>query len=152
VRKDDSGFSLLEVLIALFVLVFGLAAGAELIRLSASSGAFAGSQGNAVIVGESKMAALMRLYFQNPQGTDLSEGNHGPEEVEVVNPGTKGILNRFQVLWTVARISDPRPGKVLDAVDLRVTVVPVDIAGNRHLVAGMNTIVSLFGVFSPGYQ
>lgn len=143
---------MVETLIALFLLVFGLMAGAELVRLAASSGTLAGSQGSAAIVAGAKMAWLRDLYRREPNATLFGPGNHGPEEVHIMNPETGRILNRFHISWTAAAVADSRPGKTLNALNICVTATPVDAEGKLHFRPGMNKVVSISSVFSPRIQ
>jgi prepilin-type N-terminal cleavage/methylation domain-containing protein len=151
-KLADSGFSLIEVLIALLVLALGVALGAELIRLAAQSSSLAGAQGAAATCAENKMSVLRDSYRQDPQTVDLNIGTHGPEEILISNPSAGRILNRFQVSWRVDNVPDPRPGKALEARRIQVTVLPVDAAGSRHDVSGMNKVVVLSSIVSGRSQ
>ena len=148
IGSDARGFTLVETLIALFILVFGLMAAGEVMALAANAASLARSKGSAAIVAESKLVNLMDLHRRNPEDADLALGDHGPEEIEIWNRAANRILNRYKISWTVARVPDPRPRKQLDARQVWITVTPADAAGKRHVVSRMNKEVFLFAVLS----
>jgi Tfp pilus assembly protein PilV len=150
--RDDgtgkAGFSLVETLIALIVLTFGLLAAGQLIFIAASSASLARSKGSAAVVAQDKIHALGDLYSRNPGSPDLAPGDHGPEHVQVVAPATNTILNRFRISWSVAPVPDPRAGKAIKASLVTVTVTPVDEHEALHYRAALNKIVTVSAVFS----
>jgi len=58
------------------------------------------------------------------------------------------VLNRFSVSWTVARVSDPRPEKVLRARNVRVVVEPVDQSGTPNPKTWLNKPLGLSCILS----
>ena len=150
--RDDSagkaGFSLIETLIALIVLTFGLLAAGQLIFIAASSASLARSKGSAAVVAQDKIHYLGDLYSRNPDSPDLAVGDHGPEPVQVVGPATNTVLNRFRVSWSVAPVPDPRAGKSLKARLVTVTVTPADEHDAPHYRAALNKIVTVSAIFS----
>ena len=104
-------FTLVETLTALLILTFGLLATGQLIFIAMSSTSLARSKGSAILAAQSKLEFLAGLYRQNPTAADLAIGTHGPEQVESTNPVTHSGLNRYDVVWSVALVPDPRPGK-----------------------------------------
>jgi len=143
------GFTLIETLIAMCILTFGLLAAGQMIYVAVASASLARSKGSAAIVAQGKLASLADLYSRDPNAADLSIGNHGPEQVEVVNPAAHNVLNRYNVTWTVGTVSDPRTGRALNARQVFVTVTPIDAANNAHFRASLNKIVTVPAIFSP---
>jgi len=144
----QAGFSLIEALIALIVLTFGLLAAGRLIVTAASSASLARSQASAATAAQDKIHALAELYRRDPGCPELTPGDHGPEQLQVVAPASNTVLNRFRVSWSVAAVPDPRPGKSPRAKQVTVTVVPAGDHGEPHLRAPLNKTVTVATVFS----
>jgi prepilin-type N-terminal cleavage/methylation domain-containing protein len=146
---EGSGFSLIEMMVALFILSFGLMAAGQMIYVAVSSASLARTKGNISIVAQDRLELLADLYARNPGDADLTDGNHGPVRVQFVNPTTSVALNRFQITWTISTVTDPRPGKVLNAKKVEVTVQPIDNSDNIRFRAFSNKAAVVVGVFSP---
>ena len=146
VKKN--GFSLIETMIALVILTFGLLATTPLIYTAVRSGSLARAQSTAAIAAQNKLEALADLYARNPSAEDLMVGNHGPEQVQVVNPNNGSILNRYEIGWIISQVPDPRPGRILDARLVRVTVTPIRLDGTENSRPGFNKILNLGTIFS----
>ena len=58
------------------------------------------------------------------------------------------VLNRYDVTWKVENVSDPRPGKVLNARRVRATVTPVQIGGAENIRPGFNKVLNIVTIFS----
>jgi prepilin-type N-terminal cleavage/methylation domain-containing protein len=146
---NPEGFSLIEIMIALVILTFGLLATAQLIYLSVGSGSLARSKQTASIAAQQRMEYLSDLYRLNPDAEDLAPGSHGPQEDIVENPVDGKILNRYRVSWSSAGVADPRPGKAPRARLVSATIVPIRPDGSINLKPALNktltfsTIVSL---------
>ena len=127
---------------ALLMMTFGLLAVGELIYLSAGSGSLARSKETAVITAQDKLEYLSDLYRRDPDSAELSDGPHGPEQTESLNPVTGAALNRFEVAWNISNVPDPRTGKSIPAKLVSITVTPVGSAGavntNRYLNKALN--------------
>jgi type II secretory pathway pseudopilin PulG len=150
VPRSAEGFTLIETMIAMLVVTFGLLAAGQMIYVSVASASLARSKGSAAVVAQSKLEELSALYSSNPAAADLTDGAHGPQQVQIINPANNNsVLNRFSVSWTVNTVPDPRPGWVLTAIQLSVTVTPVDAANNNNRSAFLNKIVTVTAVFSP---
>jgi prepilin-type N-terminal cleavage/methylation domain-containing protein len=145
---EADGFTLLETLIVLLILSFGLMAAGQLIYLAIGSASLAGAKGSAALVADSKLAFLVDLYRRDGNAVALCLGTHGPERIQVWNPKTHGVLNRFDITWIIEQVPDPRPGKTIPARRIRVEVVPIDASGNPHFVPLMNKIVTISSVIS----
>ena len=147
-QRSDDGFTLVEMLIAIIILTFGLLAAGQLLLVAMGSSSLSRSKGGAAGAAANKVEFLADLYRQNPNASDLTTGSHGPDVVQVLNPINNRVLNRFNVAWTVATVPDPRAGKNLNARMVTVTVTPVDGSGATHNVAGLNKAVSVSSIFS----
>ncbi len=152
-RQDAgmAGFSLVELLIATLILTFGLLAAAQIIYSALCSASLARSKGNIAVVAHAKLEFLADLYARNPGAPELSDGDHGPDLVPVLNPATGAVLNRFSVTWQARTVGDPRPGKTLQARQIVVVVSPVDTAGGANHKAFLNKTTVVAGIFSPRY-
>ena len=143
------GFTLVETLIALTVLTFGLLAVGQLLFATLSSASLARSKSSAAIAAQNQLENLADLYRQRPMAAELSVGNHGPLQAQVVNPLTRIVLNRYNVSWVVSPLPDPRPGKMLSSRLVRVTAIPATAEDNTNSQVSLNKIVSISGVLSP---
>ncbi len=101
------------------------------------------------MVAQDKLEFLADLYARDCGAAELATGDHGPDLVEVVNPLTGAILNRFSVAWQVGAVADPRPGKSLVARQVVVAVKPVDAAGETNHKAFLNKAVVVARILSP---
>lgn len=143
------GFSLIEMMLALIILMFGLLATGQLLYVAAGSGSLARSKGTAALAAQSLLESLSALYGRDPSAVDLVPGSHGPRQTVVTNPADGTVMNRYEVRWTVENVSDPRPGKVLNARSVRATVTPVQRDGTANVQPGMNKILHIATVISP---
>lgn len=143
------GFSLIEIMIALIILTYGLLAAGQLMYVTACAGSLARSKGTAALAAQDKLEFLADLYRQNPYASDLTIGEHGPEHVRIVNPVNGATLNFYGVSWNVSSVSDPRPGKALPARQVRVTVIPIQSGGAANQRAFLNKIINVTSIFSP---
>ena len=143
------GFSLVETMMALVVLAFGLLAASQLLFITASSSSLARSKGTAAIAAQSRLESLAALYGQNPSAAALATGSHGPEETVVMNPADETVLNNYRVEWKVSSVADPRPGKVLDAKLVTVRVTPSLPGGTENSRPGMNKVLYVSSIFGP---
>ena len=146
-----NGFSLVEMLIATLILASGLLASAQIIYSAMCSASLARSKGCIAIVAQDKLEFLADLYARDPGAAELTNGDHGPDFVPVVNPLTGGVLNRFSVTWQVSTVVDPRPGKILAARQVVVTVRPVNADDEPNYKAYLNKAAVVAGMFSRRY-
>jgi prepilin-type N-terminal cleavage/methylation domain-containing protein len=147
--QNARGFSLIELMIALTVLAIGLIATSQLFYIAAGSGSLASAKASAAVAAQNRLEYLADLYRQNSGADDLSLGSHGPQQTIVTNPINGAILHRYAISWDVSRVSDPRPGKNLDArfIQVRVTPIQANEAPNRR--PSFNKIVNISTIFSP---
>ena len=102
------GFTLIEMMIALVVLTFGLLTAGQMLFIAASSGSLARSKGTAAIIAQHKLESLAGLYQQDPLTADLTLGDHGPEQTQIINPSNGTILNRNNIQWNVSSVFGSR--------------------------------------------
>jgi prepilin-type N-terminal cleavage/methylation domain-containing protein len=150
VSRAADGFTLVEMMIATFIMTFGLLAVGQMIYVALGSASLARSQGNAVVVAQDKLEYLADIYRRNPRASELSLGIHGLL-VQVVNPAENYTLNNFRVVWEVSDVSDPRAGMVLAAKQVLVTVTPIGLGSNARLVPFLNKVVSITCILSPRF-
>lgn len=149
---SSSGFTLIEALIALMILAISLLSAGQMIYAALSSASLSRSKGTAAIAARSKLQSLADQYGRDPLALDLSEGDHGGEQVKIANPIDDSTLNLYTVSWSVSPVSDPRPGKTPKAKYATVTVRPIQPSGADNSKAGLNKVVSLATLFSPGLE
>jgi len=151
-RTSAAGFTLIEMLIALVIMTAGLLSAGQLMYVAMASASLARSKGTAATVASDKLEFLADVFRRNHLDASLTNGDHGPEQVQVMNPNTGTALNRFRVQWTVSTVPDPRPGKILLAKLVRVTVTPVRGADTTNNRVGLNKVVSISSVFGTRAQ
>lgn len=145
-KGNERGFTLIEMMIALLIMTFGLLAAGQLMYLAMSSASLARSKGTAAVAAQSKLQFLADQFRQNPTG--FADGTFGPEIIQVQNPANRVVLNSFRITWNVVTVPDPRPSKIIHAKRVTVTVTPVDADSNDNLKAGLNKVVSVTSIFS----
>ncbi len=146
------GFTLIEMLIALLILSFGLLSAGQLMYVAMGSASLARSKGNAATVAQDKLEFLADVFRRNRGDASLALGDHGPEQIEIRNPNSGRALNRFQVVWNVSNVPDPRAGRVLTARLVRVTVTPLGTGSTVNNQMGLNKTVSISSIFSTRSQ
>ncbi len=136
----------MEMLIALIVLTFGLLAAGQMIYIAASSASLARSKGNAAVAAQTMIEQLSAQYSNDP--TSVVNGEYGPQQVEVRNPSTNAVLNRFNVSWTISSVPDPRSGTTLAAQQVVVTVTPIKADNSNNRRAALNKVVTVSSILS----
>jgi Tfp pilus assembly protein PilV len=144
----QTGFGLIEILIALLIMTFGLLAVGQLIYMTTGTGSLARSKGTTVTAAQSKLESLSDLYRRNPDSVEMSAGMHGPELAESLNPATGVALDRFEITWNVGNVPDPRPGKTLQAKLVSITVTPARSGGGANTKPLLNRVLNLSTVIS----
>src|SRR2546422_1658222 len=94
---DSGGFTLIETMIALLILTFGILAAGQLMYVAMGSNSLSRSKGSAMTVAQDRLESLADLYRRDPADANLTTGDHGPEQVSVTNPNDASIVNRFNV-------------------------------------------------------
>jgi prepilin-type N-terminal cleavage/methylation domain-containing protein len=151
-KNSSKGFSLLEMMIALAILTFGLLAAAPLLYTAATSNSLARSKTTAAIAAQNKLECLSELYQRDPSAAELAPGSRGSEQTEIVNPIDADVLNRYNLEWTVSPVPDPRPGKIVDARLVRVKVIPIDSRGMENSRPPLNKILDISAICSSGAE
>ena len=150
---NSGGFTLIETMIALLILTFGILAAGQLMYVAMGSNSLSRSKGSAMTVAHDRLEALADLYRRDPGNASLTTGDHGPEQVSLTNPNDSSIVNRFNVDWNVSAVPDPRAGKVLQARQVRVTVTPIQNTGTTtNLKSGLNKVINVTAIFSPALK
>jgi len=105
------GFSLVEVLVAVFILTIGLLSAAQMLAMAMKLDAQARSKSTAALAAQNELERLADLYRRNPAAEELTIGTHQAVELtEIRNPVTQNVLSRYRITWLVDGIPDPRPG------------------------------------------
>ena len=89
-RGAQSGFTMVEVMVALGILAFGILAVASMLTSSLSGTRTAHNVTEATTVAMDKVEDLMMLTYAD---ADLTNGTHGPEY---------DATNRYRIDWTVS--------------------------------------------------
>lgn len=146
---SQQGFNLIEMMIALILATFGLLAAGQVLGTAIRCASLSSSKGTAVVAARSTLESLQDLYSRNPSHGDLSSGNHGPREINFVNPIDETVLNRYRITWSAAGVSDPRPGASPDAVRLSVSVTPIRSDGTSNYSPPLNRALTFETILSP---
>ena len=105
-HENEKGFTLIEAMIAMFILTISLLAVAQLMMVSLDKTEFAKYETKAVHLAQAKLEELRALFGRQVDTgetvADLVAGPHGPDNIQLPSPqGTlQGMLN-FQVNWQV---------------------------------------------------
>jgi Tfp pilus assembly protein PilV len=142
------GFTLVEALMAIFVLAIGLMFVAPMLVSSVESTTLARSKDTAGLAAINQIENLALKYRTNPSDAELTPGTHAPVLVEMVNPGDSSKMNRYSVGWTVADVPDVRVGRVLRAVQVTVTVTPIGSGTAQNIDVKQNKVVNVTTIFS----
>jgi len=120
------GFSLIEMMIAVFILAVGLLATAQLMTMAVGLDALARSKSMAVPTIQNEIERLSDLYRRNPAADELTVGTHQAAElVEIRNPLNQNVLNRYKITWSVGDMPYPRPGIDLSGKIISVRATPM---------------------------
>lgn len=146
---EMAGFGLIEMMLSLFILAFGLLAAGQLLYIAACSSSVTRSKDTAVLAAQSELESLAALFHGNPSAEDLLPGAHGPRWAEIANPLDGTVLNRYELRWTVERVEDPRPGRKTDAWRVQVTATPARLDGVSNSRPSLNKTARIGTVISP---
>ena len=148
VTVRHQGFTIIEMLISLAVLSFGLLAAGQLLFLATTASSLSRSKQTASVAAQDRLESLADLYRRDSGSAELTPGDHGPTQVHVLNPKSSREINRYDVAWNVAPLSDPRR-RVLRGRLVTVTVTPVNLAGAANSRPPLNKVVNMATIFSP---
>jgi len=133
--KQADGFSLIEVLISVFILVVGLLSVARLLTMTIGLDALARSKSTAALAAQNELERLSDLYRQNPAAEELTIGSHQAEKlIEMRDPSTQNVRNMYKLTWSVSGIADPRHGADLPGriISVRATPMLTENVENTH--------------------
>jgi prepilin-type N-terminal cleavage/methylation domain-containing protein len=147
-NSHSKGFSLVESLMAILILSFGFMFVGRMIVSSVGSTTLSRSKSTAGLAATNQLEWLALKYRANAGDADLAVGNHGPQQVEIINPHDSRKVNRYSVGWTVSSVPDPRAGKTLMAVRVTVTVTPIGAGTETNNKVGLNKVVNVSTIFS----
>jgi len=149
----DRGFSLVEVLVAVFILAFGFLSAAQLLTMVMGLDALARSKSTATLAAQNELERLADLYRRNPAAEELAIGTHQADELtEIRNPITQNVLNSYKVTWRVGDIPDPRPGMALRGRIISVRATPMNTESVKNTDSFKNKTVTLNAVISAEPQ
>lgn len=143
-----SGFTLVEALVAIFILALGFMFVGPMLVGSVESTTLARSKDTAGLAATNQLESLESKFHANPNDADLTIGSHNPIVAEITNPNDSSVINRYNIGWTVASVPDPRPGQVLRAVHVTVTATPIGSGTQNNLDVKQNKAVSISTIFS----
>jgi len=149
---NSQGFSLIESMIAIFVLTFGLLATGQILYTAAGLGHLARSKSAAAIAAQNTLEFLSDLYRRNPGAEELTQGSHGPVLNQVINPVDDNVLNQYSILWVSGAIPDSCPACSSQGLILSVRVTPIVPSGNKGATSLLNktlTVTALLNTEAP---
>jgi Tfp pilus assembly protein PilV len=147
-HAGSEGFGLIESLMAILILALGFMYVGPMMATSIQATTLARSKGTAKLAATNQLEALALKYEADPDDTDLAVGTHTPVQVEIVNPNDSSQVNRYNVGWTVASITDAA-GRVLRAARVTVTVTPIRSTGTTaNIKVQQNKVINVSTVFS----
>jgi prepilin-type N-terminal cleavage/methylation domain-containing protein len=145
----DHGFSLIETMIALFILTFGLLATGQALYTAARLGNLARSKSTAAVAAQSTLEFLADLYKKNPSADELSPGSHGPILQEAVNPVNSQVLNRFSISWNSEVLPNCNPLRSAQAKIVRVKVTPILLTADEAAPPNQNKTLTVSTLIIP---
>jgi len=146
--EEMNGFGLIELMVAIFILAFGLLATGQLVYSSLGLNSLARAKSTAEWTAKSTMESLADLYRRNPEAEELKPGSHPPVFSQIINPVNKSVLNSYKTTWFIEEITDPRPDKVLAGRYVSVQVAPVQQEESKKPHAFQNKILTVNTIFS----
>jgi Tfp pilus assembly protein PilV len=147
-HAGSEGFGLVESMMAVLILALGFMYVGPMMFNAVESTTLARSQSTAGLAATQRLEILALKYRANASDADLTAGDHGPVQVEIVNPSDNSKMNRYNVAWTVGSVPDPRAGKVLKAVRVTVTVTPIGSGTSANVKNGQNKVTQVTTIFS----
>jgi prepilin-type N-terminal cleavage/methylation domain-containing protein len=146
---SSQGFSLIESMIALFILTFGLLATGQILFTAAGLGQLARSKNTAGIAAQSTLEFLSDLYQRNPAAEELAPGSHGPIQTEVMNPVNDRVLNRYSISWRSELIPDSNPIRSPQGRIISVRATPILSAENEIASSIWSKTLTVSALISP---
>ncbi|MBI4482378.1 MAG: prepilin-type N-terminal cleavage/methylation domain-containing protein [Acidobacteria bacterium] len=136
---EQRGFTLIETMVAMVILIFGVIAVSNLFIVAVSNNALARSKTTAMATAQQRMDELKRAYVKDPSAFPTGIAN--PITVQVKDPlkSSNNIMSEYTVSYTWA--AGPGNSKTVE-----VTVRPT------RARAGMNKTVILRSIFSLTFE
>ena len=151
--EQADGFSLIELMTAVFVLIIGLLAAAQLLAMTIGLDALARSKSTATLAAQNELERLADLYRRNPAAEELMIGAHQAVELtEIRNPLTQKVLNIYKITWSVGSIPDSRPGIDLPGRIISVRATPMLTESEENTDSFRNKAITLNAVISAEPQ
>lgn len=142
--SESEGFSLVEVLIAISILTFGLLAAAQLLTMTIILDAKSRSKSTASLAAQNEIERLADLYRRNPDAEELIIGTHQAEELtEIRNPLNQNVLNRYKITWLVDGIPALHPGINAQGRIISVRATPMLTENLENTDSSKNKAVTL---------
>jgi prepilin-type N-terminal cleavage/methylation domain-containing protein len=129
--KNSQGFSLIECMIALIILTFGLLATGQVLFTAARLGHLARAKSTAVTAAQNTVEFLSDLYRRNPAAEELKPGSHGPVSTQLINPVNNNVMNCYSISWISGAIPNSRPAASPQGIILSIRVTPIASSQNR---------------------
>ena len=145
--KQADGFTLVELMIAVLILTVGLLAAAQILTITIGLDSLARSKSTAALAAQNELERLADLYRRNPAAGELKIGAHQAEElIEIRNPLTQNVLNRYKITWFVSNITDPRPGIDISGRIISVRATPMSAKNVESTHSSQNKATTLSAV------
>jgi prepilin-type N-terminal cleavage/methylation domain-containing protein len=149
IKGSEEGFTLVEMLLAIIIMTFGLLAAGQMMASALGNASLTRSKGTAAVVAQDRLEALAQIYQQDPRSATFDNGTYGPVQIQITNPTNSSVLNRYNVSWTVSSVADPRAGVSLLSKQVQVTVTPINALGAPNNQRLLNKTVTMSAIFSP---
>jgi prepilin-type N-terminal cleavage/methylation domain-containing protein len=147
--KNSQGFSLIESMVALIILTFGLLATGQILFTAARMGHLARAKSTAVIAAQSTVEFLSDLYRRNPAAEELMPGSHGPISTQVTNPVNDKVLDRYSISWISEAMPNSRQSSSPQGCILSVRVTPLVSSENERFTSLLNKTLTVTTLVSP---
>jgi len=148
-NEQADGFSLAELIVALFILAVGLLSVAQLLTMTIGLDALSRSKSTAALAAQNELERLTDLYRRNPAAEELTIGTHQAEKlVEMRDPSNQNVRNRYKVTWSVNSIPDPRHGVDLPGRVISIRAVPMLTENMENISAFQNKAITLNAVIA----
>ena len=139
-RRKDSGFNLLELMIALAVLAIALIGMAQLLAIAIQQNSFSRYNSVGVELARGKLEELKATYnlemTSGQSASDMSVGSHGPEVV--VLDGSRA----FALTWNVTDLGGGQRG-------VSVAVRPNGVSNPEASIPTRGKTITMTGVLTP---
>jgi prepilin-type N-terminal cleavage/methylation domain-containing protein len=147
--EPADGFSLVEVMTAVFILAFGLLAAARLLTMTMGLDMLARSKSAAAMAAQNELERLADIYRRNPSAGELTIGTHQAVELsQVRNPLSQNVINMYKITWLVGGLADPRPGITLPGRIISVNATPMLTENEENTRPFLNKTVTINAVIA----